>query len=176
MRPRPQPLNPKPSNKCRLYKLMLKLETLHTQVIDQDNKGYKSQPNYLGSLVSSNVGCTPPFSRTFLPNHSMLSPPDSGFHLALHNKMRTRSTGTRLSHWQKDEDEEADNLIYLNSCGFSLKYKNSRPVQNTTASMHTHCWNIGGRTNYKHNLKHPKLHFSLKTNYTFTIKGRYEVP
>ncbi len=46
---------------------MLKLETLHTQVIDQDNKGYKSQPNYLGSLASSNVGCTqvPPFSRTF---------------------------------------------------------------------------------------------------------------
>jgi hypothetical protein len=97
VRPRPWPLNPKPSNKCRLYKLMLKLETLHTQVIDQDNKGYKSQPNYLGSLVSSNVGCTqvPPLSRTFSPNHSMLSPPDSGFHLALHNKMRTRSTGDK---------------------------------------------------------------------------------
>jgi hypothetical protein len=63
----------------------------------------------------------------------MLSPPDSGFHLALHNKARTRSTGTRISHCQKDEDEEADNLIYLNSCGFSLKYKNLSLVQNTTA-------------------------------------------
>jgi hypothetical protein len=42
----------------------------------------------------------------------MLSLPDSGIHLAFHNKMRTRSTGTRISHWQKDEDEEADNLIY----------------------------------------------------------------
>jgi hypothetical protein len=68
-----------------------------------------------------------------LVEHSMLFPPDSGFHLALHNKMRTRSTGTRISHWQKDEDEEADNLIYLNSCGFSLKYKFLRLVQNTTA-------------------------------------------
>jgi hypothetical protein len=63
----------------------------------------------------------------------MLSPPDSGFHLALHNKMRTRSTGTRISHWQKDEDEEADNLTYLNYCGFSIKYKNLRLVQNTGA-------------------------------------------
>jgi hypothetical protein len=63
----------------------------------------------------------------------MLSPPDSGFHLALHNKVRTRSTGTRISHCQKDEDEEADNLIYLNSCGFSVKYKNLSLVQNTTA-------------------------------------------
>jgi hypothetical protein len=35
--------------------------------------------------------------------------------------MRNRSTGTRICHWQKDEDEEDDNLIYLNSCGFSLK-------------------------------------------------------
>jgi hypothetical protein len=42
----------------------------------------------------------------------MLSPPDSGFHLALHNKIRTRSTGTRISHCQKDEDEEADNLLH----------------------------------------------------------------
>jgi hypothetical protein len=47
-----------------------------------------------------------------------------------------------------------------------------RLVQNTGAWMHTHCWNIGGRTNYKHNLKHPILHLSLKTNYTFTIKGK----
>jgi len=44
VRPRPQPLNPKASNQRRLYKLMLKLETLHTKSLTKITKSTNLNP------------------------------------------------------------------------------------------------------------------------------------